>query len=55
MQLFWVTDRFRGLFTDSIPSAKEFYTSSGYSVSNYICLEALEVARCTRWVTGQTS
>nr|GEV38072.1 endoglucanase 5 [Tanacetum cinerariifolium] len=30
-QLFWFADRFRGLFTDSIPSAKEFYTSSGYS------------------------
>ncbi|KAD3641938.1 hypothetical protein E3N88_31162 [Mikania micrantha] len=29
-QLFWFADRFRGLFTDSIPSAKEFYTSSGY-------------------------
>ncbi|KAK9075313.1 hypothetical protein SSX86_003636 [Deinandra increscens subsp. villosa] len=30
-QLFWFADRFRGLFTDSIPSAKEFYTSSCYS------------------------
>ncbi|KAI3728550.1 hypothetical protein L6452_17187 [Arctium lappa] len=30
-QLFWFADRFRGLFTDSIPCAKEFYTSSGYS------------------------
>ncbi|XP_076919121.1 endoglucanase 5-like [Bidens hawaiensis] len=30
-QLFWFADRFRGLFTDSIPSAKEFYASSGYS------------------------
>ncbi|KAJ0432225.1 putative cellulase [Helianthus annuus] len=29
-QLFWFADRFRGLFTDSIPSAREFYTSSGY-------------------------
>ncbi|KAK9063087.1 hypothetical protein SSX86_016957 [Deinandra increscens subsp. villosa] len=30
-QLFWFADRFRGLFTNSIPSAKEFYTSSCYS------------------------
>ncbi|KVH95794.1 Carbohydrate binding domain CBM49 [Cynara cardunculus var. scolymus] len=30
-QLFWFADRFRGLFTDSILCAKEFYTSSGYS------------------------
>ncbi|GJW36109.1 endoglucanase 5 [Tanacetum coccineum] len=30
-QLFWFADRFRGLFTDSIPCAKEFYTSSGYT------------------------
>lgn len=30
-QLFSFADRFRGLFTDSIPCAKEFYTSSGYS------------------------
>nr|KAJ0218361.1 hypothetical protein LSAT_V11C300115080 [Lactuca sativa] len=29
-QLFWFADRFRGLFTDSIPCAKEFYTSSGF-------------------------
>ncbi|XP_071702974.1 endoglucanase 5-like [Rutidosis leptorrhynchoides] len=30
-QLFWFADRFRGVFTDSIPCAKEFYASSGYS------------------------
>ncbi|KAL4638276.1 hypothetical protein ACB092_03G135300 [Castanea dentata] len=30
-QLFSFADNFRGLYDDSIPSAKQFYTSSGYS------------------------
>ncbi|XWS39574.1 hypothetical protein CRYUN_Cryun18bG0066900 [Craigia yunnanensis] len=30
-QLFSFADRFRGLYDDSIPCAKHFYTSSGYS------------------------
>ncbi|CAN0909125.1 Endoglucanase 5 [Linum grandiflorum] len=30
-QLFLFADRHRGLYTDSIPNAKQFYTSSGYS------------------------
>lgn len=30
-QLFTFADRFRGLYDDSIPSAQQFYTSSGYS------------------------
>ncbi|GMJ09846.1 glycosyl hydrolase 9C1 [Hibiscus trionum] len=30
-QLFSFADRFRGLYDDSIPSAKQFYKSSGYS------------------------
>ncbi|CAN0909117.1 Endoglucanase 5 [Linum grandiflorum] len=30
-QLFSFADRHRGLYTDSIPNAKQFYTSSGYS------------------------
>ncbi|KAL2329135.1 hypothetical protein Fmac_022562 [Flemingia macrophylla] len=30
-QLFSFADRFRGLYDDSIPSAQQFYTSSGYS------------------------
>ncbi|KAG7979809.1 hypothetical protein I3843_05G149800 [Carya illinoinensis] len=29
-QLFSFADKFRGLYDDSIPSAKQFYTSSGY-------------------------
>nr|GMD46182.1 endoglucanase 5 [Ipomoea batatas] len=30
-QLFSFADRFRGLYDDAIPSARQFYTSSGYS------------------------
>ncbi|KAM7270089.1 hypothetical protein ACFE04_029303 [Oxalis oulophora] len=30
-QLFTFADRYRGLYDDSIPCAKQFYTSSGYS------------------------
>ncbi|XP_062090042.1 endoglucanase 5 [Humulus lupulus] len=30
-QLFTFADKFRGLYDDSIPNAKQFYTSSGYS------------------------
>ena len=31
-QLFSFADRFRGFYHDSVPCAKQFYTSTGYSV-----------------------
>lgn len=34
LQLFSFADRFRGQYDDSIQSARQYYTSSGYTVSN---------------------
>lgn len=34
LQLFTFADRFRGLYDESITLAHQFYSSSGYSVSN---------------------
>jgi len=47
MQLFSFADRFRGLYDDAIPSARQFYTSSGYSVSTLTSyFNSYHVASC---------